>query len=152
MGVVLYNAWRDKTNMGDRRYKQRGYMDDDSGEKRSRAREPRERSEKPRGRGLGRPTKSVFRCNRCGHNETISNIASESSCTQCGEDLHTCTNCARFDTSAPNECREPIPQRIAKKSKRNDCDFFSAKTIQEFESESVSPEDARSEFDSLFDF
>lgn len=127
-------------------------MDDDGGEKKSRSQAPRERSEKPRGRGMGKPTKSVFRCSRCGQTEIVAEVVVESTCSQCGEDLYTCTNCAHFDTSAPNECREPIPQRVPKKSKRNDCVFFSAKMIQEFESESVSPQDARSEFDSLFDF
>ena len=127
-------------------------MDDDSGGKRPRSTGPRERSEKPRGRGLGKPTKSVFRCSRCGQMEVVTNLVPEAVCSQCGEGLHTCTNCSHFDTSARYECREAIEQSIPKKSKRNDCELFSPKTVQEFESESPSPEDARSEFDSLFDF
>ncbi len=127
-------------------------MDDDSPGKRPRSTGPREPSEKPRGRGLGKPTKTVFRCSRCGQKEVVSSLVPESVCSQCDEDLHTCTNCSHFDTSARFECREAIQESIPKKSKRNNCELFSAKVIQEFESESLSPEDARSEFDSLFDF
>ena len=137
--------------MSDRRYKQTGYMDDDTPRERSNSRQPREHSEKPRGRGLGKPTKSVFRCSRCGQIEAGSKVSSESTCVSCGEDLHSCMNCSQFDTSAPNECREPIPEAIPKKSKRNECGYFSAKTTQEFEADAVSPDDARSAFDSLFD-
>ena len=149
---VLYNARRTYSRVSDRKYKQRGYMDDDSGGKRPRSTGPRERSDKPRGRGLGKPTKSVFRCSRCGRQEVVSSLSPETICSQCGEDLHTCTNCSHFDTSARYECREAIQEAFPKKSKRNDCELFSAKTTQEFESESLSPGDAKSEFDSLFDF
>ena len=78
-------------------------------------------------------------------------VALDATCPQCGEDLHTCTNCVYFDTSAPKECRQPIPESIAGKAKRNDCQLFSPKTTQEFDADKPSPGDARAAFDSLFD-
>ena len=81
-------------------------------------------------------------------------MAPDATCSECGSDLHTCTNCTYFDSSAPNECRQPIETRIPSKSKRNECELFQAKTVQEFasDSEGVAPSDAKSAFDDLFDF
>ena len=61
-------------------------------------------------------------------------------------------HCRHFDTSAAFECRQEIPVRISKKSKRNECDLFEPKLAQEFErdNERLDPEDARAAFDALF--
>jgi len=138
--------------MGERKYGQRGYMEDEPREKRSRPQGPRERSEKPRGRGLGAPSKSVFKCNRCGESLSAGQaMAFDAICGGCGDDVHTCTNCSSLDTSARFECRQEIPEPIMKKAKRNECDLFSPKTTQVFDSDKPSPGDARAAFDSLFD-
>lgn len=78
-------------------------------------------------------------------------MAYDATCSGCGSDLHTCTNCSQFDSSAPNECRKPIPAPVMKKAKRNDCDLFEPKVTQEFDTDKPSPDDARAAFDSLFD-
>lgn len=115
---------------------------------------PRPKREGPRGRGLGAPTKTVFRCAACGQAlpPLLEAIAPEATCPSCGTDLHTCTHCRHFDTSAPFECRRPIPQRMASKSKRNGCDLFEPKVAQEFEADKdrLDPDDARAAFDALF--
>ena len=137
--------------MSDRKYRQRGYQDDEPREKRSRPSGPRERSDKPRGRGLGKPTKSVFRCSRCGEVQAFGQeVPFDATCSGCGDDLHTCTNCVHFDSSAPMECRQPIEERIPKKSKANECELFEPRTTQEFDQESPPPDDARAAFDALF--
>src|SRR3954453_13715290 len=103
------------------KYRQRGYRDSDrssSGPRSSGPPPPREQKEGPRGRGLGAPTESVFRCAKCGEKRaTADPIEVETVCTKCGTDLHTCTNCVHFATSARWECRkaEEIPARILKK-------------------------------------
>ena len=141
-----------EVTMSDRKYGQRGYMDDEPREKRSRQQVPRERSEKPRGRGLGAPTKNAFRCNRCGHSLAAGQaIAVDATCPDCGEDVHSCTNCSHFDTSARFECRQELSEPILKKAKRNQCELFSPKTTVEFDTDQPSPSDARAAFDSLFD-
>jgi hypothetical protein len=76
-------------------------------------------------------------------------------CRKCGADLHTCSNCIHFDTSARWECRkcEEIPARILKKSTRNECALFAQKTVQEFGREGggkPSSNDPRAAFDALF--
>ena len=138
--------------MSERKYGQRGYMENEPREKRSQPQGPRERSEKPRGRGLGAPTKNVFKCNRCGTSlPTGKTLTSDFICPDCGEDVHTCTNCSQFDTSARFECRQELTEPILKKAKRNECELFSPKTTQEFDTDKPAPGDARAAFDSLFD-
>ena len=138
--------------MSERKYGQRGYMQDEPTEKRSRPQGPRERSEKPRGRGLGAPSKTVFKCNRCGHSLAVGQaVAFEATCDSCGDDVHTCTNCSSFDSSARFECRQEIPEPILKKAKRNECELFSSKTTKVFDTDKPSPDDAKAAFDSLFD-
>ncbi len=138
-----------------RKYRQKGYQDDDRESGRARGpRGPRPERQGPRGRGLGKPTATRFKCARCGARVVDVDVASDAVCADCGSDLHTCTNCAYFDSSAPNECRQPVEERIASKSKRNECGLYQARTVQEFasDSEGGSPSDARSAFDDLFDF
>ncbi len=136
------------------KYRQQGYQDDRRNERSSRS-APRTPREGPRGRGLGKPTATRFKCSRCGEKVLdLQEVALDATCASCGSDLHSCTNCTYFDSSAPNECRQPIEERIAIKSKRNTCDLFAPKTVQEFESDSsgVAPSDAKAAFDDLFDF
>lgn len=138
-----------------RKYRQQGYQDDDRGSGRRPAGSgPRPRREGPRGRGLGKPTATRFKCARCGARVLETDVAFDAVCGECGSDLHSCTNCGYFDSSAPNECRKPVDERISAKSKRNECGLFQAKTVQEFasDSEGVAPSDAKSAFDDLFDF
>ncbi len=75
----------------------------------------------------------------------------EATCGECGNDLHTCSNCLNFDTSRPNECRKPILQRVESKAKRNACQLFTPNTVQEFASDSrAASSDPRAAFDALF--
>jgi len=116
---------------------------------------PRARPEGPRGRGLGAPTATVFRCGRCGHLQADYGQSGplperDAVCAECGTDLHSCKNCAHFDTSAHFQCRKEVAQRIAKKDVRNDCELFELKLSQEFAAEAEPPSDARTAFDDLF--
>lgn len=144
-----------------RKYRQRGYQDEDRGGKGGRSGpkgkkgQPPPRREGPRGRGMGAPTKTVFRCSACGTQIFLSGeVEHDATCPKCETDLRTCTHCRFFDTSAAFECRREIPVRISKKSKRNECELFEPRLAQEFEAdnERLDPDQARSAFDSLFDF
>lgn len=142
----------------ERKYRQRGYQErDDRGSQRPRGPlPPREKKDgPPRGRGLGAPTESVFRCAKCGGKRVVAEeIPLDATCAKCGADLHTCANCIHFDTSARWECRkfEAIPAKILKKSTRNECTLFTPKLAQEFakDSDKPAPGDARAAFDALF--
>jgi hypothetical protein len=145
----------------ERKYKQKGYQDSGGGQRsRSAPQGPREKKDGPRGRGLGAPTESVFRCAACGEKKMMltesDEIAVDSTCAKCGADLHTCSNCVNFNTAVRWECRlfEEIPARVVKKSTRNECPLFAPKRVQEFgqDRDKPAPGDARSAFDALFKF
>lgn len=143
----------------ERKYRQRGYQDTgDRGAQRSGGPQgPREKKEGPRGRGLGAPSESVFRCAKCGEKQPLfDEVPFDATCGKCGADLHTCSNCTSFDTSVRWECRrfEEIPAKVLKKSTRNECLLFTPKVAREFakESDKGNPGDARSAFDALFKF
>ena len=145
-----------KLYVSDRKYKQRGYQDDGGSESaRGRSSAPRPRRDptlKPGGRGLGKPTATIFRCKVCGTENAPGGLTSESSCTKCGADLHTCTHCTYFDSSALNQCREPDAELVRSKAKANDCSYFKPRQTREFKKEAESPHDAKAAFDSLFNF
>jgi len=148
--------------MSDRKYKSRGYQESDrsSSPRPERAAPPPrppapppDKREKPRGRGLGAPTESVFRCARCGEPAPVGTAAApEARCAGCGADLHTCTNCVSFDPGARFECRQALAVRVAPKDRGNRCELFDPRTRQEFAQEKAKPAggDARSAFDALF--
>ena len=110
----------------------------------------------PRGRGLGKPTATVFRCAVCGEKQRDdAPIVLDSSCWKCGTDLHTCTHCRSFDASIPGECREKAQPYVASKAKRNTCESFFAKATQEFaenHGSAETPSEAKTAFDALFKF
>jgi len=94
----------------------------------------------------------VFRCRRCGARQRVDvALPADAVCEGCGSDLHTCSNCIHFDTSRPNECRKPVPERIANKIKRNDCELFTPGLVQEFAREQPAASSSpRAAFDALF--
>ncbi len=142
--------------MGDRKYRHRGYMDDDREYEERRPRRPvddggRPRSEgAPRGRGLGAPTAVAFKCALCGQ-QAQGTVELDTTCDRCGKPLHTCTNCAFFDPAARFECRKTISARIEDKGGANQCPLYQPKQVRDLRS--AKPEsamDARAAFDALF--
>ncbi|MGV8039631.1 MAG: hypothetical protein AB2L07_05990 [Thermoanaerobaculaceae bacterium] len=146
--------------MPDRKYRQSGYMDSEPRERsesprpqpKERSGAPWERPDGPRGRGLGAPTESVFRCRRCGARQRVDvSLPFDAVCEGCSNDLHTCSNCIHFDTSRPKECRKPVTERVANKIKRNECELFTPGLVQEFAKEQPAPTSRpRDAFDALF--
>ena len=144
--------------MNDRKYRHRGYQDDD------RDRQPQQKRERPktdgvrrydsapRGRGLGAPTKVSFKCARCGHELAQPKIAIETNCASCGDALHSCSNCSFFNTGARFECQQPIAKRVESKAKGNECKFFRPKAVRDLKVETPegSSNDPRAAFDALF--
>ena len=152
--------------MSDRKYRQRGYQDD------SRDREPREKSApKPmEPRAPGRQLQSekgpktpnlmssheVFRCSRCGNLLALP-VEADGRCARCGVDLHSCIQCASFDTSSRFECTQPLTVRVSPKDEKNTCAYFAPRTTVERQTSTPaqqSPEtnSAKKAFDDLFNF
>jgi len=131
--------------MADRRYRQQGYRSPDP--------EPRRPtppvSDAPRSGMLAQHT--VSRCGACGAVLPIA-TASLEQCPHCRAAIHACRQCTHFDTGRRFECAQPIVQRVADKSARNDCDAFSLRVTVERDAspDSTRPGDIRRGFDNLF--
>jgi len=143
--------------VSDRKYRHRGYMDDDRDD------EPRQRrgpspsgpsrmEGAPRGRGVGLPQDVVFNCANCGKKvETIGVIEVDATCSFCGSPLHSCSNCTFFDPGSRFECRKTLPARVESKTKVNDCRHFQPKAVRDLSARTPhGPDDPRAAFDALF--
>src|SRR5262245_42041142 len=157
--------------MSDRKYRQRGYRDEDRPRGPQGAQSPkppRPPQERAPGRQLqderGPKTPNlmsaheVFRCARCGNLLAV-NVALDARCSRCGVDLHACIQCASFDTSVRWECtqHDKLGARVAPKDERNLCTLFTPRTTVERQtgtpaagSTSASTNSARRAFDDLF--
>ncbi len=134
----------------DRKYRQPGYRSPDAERREPPRPRPSPGAEPRPGPAMPAP-KTVSRCGECGTLvPPLSDPAAR--CPKCGLALHACKQCAHFDPGQRFECREPIPERIADKSARNDCGHFRLRATVERESSSsaVRPDDARRGFDNLF--
>ena len=143
--------------MSDRKYRQRGYQDEPKAPRREEM--PAQKKEyAPRGQPPDRPKtfnmpgfREVVRCARCGNELTVAAAwSADAKCNRCGADLHTCAQCANFDTGAAFECQKTIPARISPKDALNTCPEYEPRTTVERETKSVAPTSARKAFDDLF--
>ena len=139
-------------NMSDRKYRQRGYMDNDREPQRSKPQSkpqsaPRDR-EGPRSPKMMAFGESV-KCASCGV-KAPTMISFDTTCPKCNAELHTCRQCTYFDPGARFECRKPVAARIVNKNARNSCELFSPRTVVERETSSGAPKDARQAFANLF--
>ena len=131
-----------------RKYRQSGYQDDEEArsEARSPTRQPKGDGRPRRGYGPREPRKvnmpsfhEVTKCARCGAALSTA-IRFDSQCSKCAVDLHTCAQCAWFDTSSQFECAQTIPKRVSPKDGRNSCTLFEAVVTIERETHSTSHE------------
>jgi hypothetical protein len=143
--------------MSDRKYRQRGYQEDDRGrDQRAKPKPPSRDREGPRSPRM-MAFEQKIKCAACA--ATIpANISHDAQCPKCNADLHTCRQCTFFDPGARFECRKPISARIMNKQTRNTCELFAARTVVERETTSGNtsgrttgkPTDARQAFANLF--
>ena len=139
--------------MSDRKYRHRGYMDNNSEPQRREPQQSRPQSS-PRDREGPRSPKMMafgetIKCASCGA-KAPPNIILTSTCGTCKADLHTCRQCMHFDPGARFECRKTIPAKIVNKNARNMCELFAPRTVVERETSSGAPTDARAAFAKLF--
>jgi hypothetical protein len=147
--------------MSDRKYRQRGYQDDNR-PKREGGSFPPKRPLEPRDPRMPRDPRvpnmpgfrSVVRCAKCRALASVA-IGPTSVCTSCGAALHTCAQCGSFDPGAVYECRQTIPARISPKDAQNACSLFAARVQVERETGSTpaapsSSSGAKKAFDDLF--
>jgi len=138
--------------MSDRKYRQRGYMDNREPQ-RTQGEKPKQQSRPADREGPRSPKMMAFgetvKCSSCGV-KVAAIIGLESSCEKCHGDLHTCRQCTYFDPGARFQCSKPITARIVNKNARNTCELFAPRTVVERQTSSGAPTDARQAFANLF--
>ncbi|MBI4469672.1 MAG: hypothetical protein HY650_10165 [Acidobacteria bacterium] len=135
----------------DRKYRQRGYREDEREDKPKGAPRPKGAAWERAPKTVG--VREVSRCSACGEAIPMQfGLNFDSQCPKCKTDLRTCKNCVHFDTARQFECNKPIPERISPKDRRNQCSFFEIrKAVERETSTAVSKmEDPRKAFDRLF--
>jgi len=147
---------------GDRKYRQRGYRDDDHDRQPKapvkKAPEPgapagARRLSQDGPRNVNMPGfREVVRCAKCG-TPVSPDVGFDTRCQRCGTDLHTCAQCTSFDPGSRFECMDPaLKARVSPKNARNGCTLFSPRTTVERETTAPRSDDARKAFDDLFKF
>jgi hypothetical protein len=152
------------------KYKQRGYRESESPEKKrdrtERPSEPRPKQQDMLGPRTPRMVGTVMRarCASCGA-ALAPGTNPESQCPRCKFELHSCKQCVHFDTARQFECTQPIPERVAKKDAKNNCTFYELRMTVEKDMSPVTyatsstavavtspsrPNDARTAFENLF--
>jgi hypothetical protein len=153
---------------GDRKYKSRGYMDEnrDYGARGGGGDKPRGQGPKPpldiTGPRLPRMVQTITasRCWNCSITLGPS-VEFKGECPKCGVALHCCKQCAHFEPSTRFQCLKPVPARVAYKDQANECELFSPRVTVAREATTPpsagpaagsprTPADARAAFDSLF--
>lgn len=147
--------------MSDRKYRQRGYRDDDRERSPRPAPRPAPEPGAPAGarrisqdgpRNINMPGyREVVRCANCGTPVTTA-ITTLSQCSRCATDLHACAQCVSFDPGSRFECMQPVTARCSPKNARNNCELYSPRTTVERETTTPRTDDARKAFDDLFNF
>ena len=147
--------------MSDRKYRLRGYQDDDRERQAKPAAAPAREPGAPAGarrisqdgpKTINMPGyREVVRCAQCG-NVGGAEIGYDARCPRCGTDLHACAQCASFDPGSRFECMQTITARIAPKNARNACTLFAPRTTVERETTTPRTDSARKAFDDLFNF
>ncbi len=138
--------------MSDRKYRQRGYMDNDRELQRSKP-QSKPQSKPPDREGPRSPRMMAFgetvKCSACGAKAPTS-IGFETTCETCKAELHSCRQCTYFDPGARFQCQKPISEKIVNKNARNTCELFAPRTVVERQTTSGAPTDARQAFAKLF--
>ncbi len=161
---------------GDRKYRQRGYMDTDrDSSANGQRREERPRPQGPRppldvtGPRLPRLVQAVTaaRCYNCSAT-LLTDVDFRGNCPKCGTALHCCKQCAHFEPSTRFQCLKPVPVRIAAKDQANECELFKQRVTVARDAHGSPPQagtnggpaanvpvprsanDARAAFDNLF--
>ena len=109
---------RGANKMSDRKYNQRGYMQNDresQGPKSQSKAQSKPLSKHEHREGPSSPRMMAFaeasKCTACGA-KAPPNINVDSSCPKCNADLHSCRQCTHFDPGARFECNKSIPARM----------------------------------------
>lgn len=64
------------------------------------------------------------KCWHCGSELEGSDYGRENNCLACGKPTRVCRNCRWYAPARPNQCEEPMADRIMDKERANFCGYF----------------------------
>jgi hypothetical protein len=146
--------------MSERKYRQRGYQDDDRDRAPSRGAgrpgEGRPPLDRPRGQPPDAPktpnlmaSHEVIRCRNCAQVVTPP-VGTLATCPKCRAALHSCVQCTHFDPGARFQCAQPLSAAVSPKDTANDCRLFAPSVRLERQTSTAGPPSAKQAFDDLF--
>jgi hypothetical protein len=90
-------------------------------------------------------------CHHCGRDiGPVERIGRRDVCLHCRADLHCCLNCAFYDATRHNQCREPQAERQVDKQVGNFCEYFSFRQDRRPGGEAGARDRARERLAALF--
>ncbi|MEW8690149.1 MAG: hypothetical protein AB2535_03580 [Candidatus Thiodiazotropha endolucinida] len=64
------------------------------------------------------------KCWQCGSELEAVDYGRETTCRSCGKPTRVCRNCRWYAQNRPNQCEEPMADRVMDKEKANFCGYF----------------------------
>lgn len=95
-------------------------------------------------------TEIVGKCWNCGADLSQSDYGREANCLACGKPTHVCRNCRHYATGRPNDCLEPLAERVLDKTRANFCEHFEPSLTPAAAGASPGPEDLAKAAQDLF--
>lgn len=89
-------------------------------------------------------------CWSCGHGLVAADYGREAACPACGKQTHACRNCRHYRPGRPNDCFEPMAERVVDKTRANFCEYFEAGKPPAAGTSGPEPDALRRAADSLF--
>ena len=69
-------------------------------------------------------TETIGHCWHCRRPQTKADYGRETLCLGCGKPARVCRNCRHYAPGRPNDCLEPVAERVMDKTRANPCEFF----------------------------
>ncbi|NEV60726.1 hypothetical protein [Thiorhodococcus minor] len=93
----------------------------------------------------------IGHCWSCGQALCIPDYGRETNCIGCGRPTRCCRNCRHFAPGRPQECMEPMVERVLDKTAANFCELFEPSSPTADQAPGVSaPEALRQAAEDLF--
>jgi hypothetical protein len=95
-------------------------------------------------------TEIVGKCWHCGADLSQSDYGREANCMACGKPTHVCRNCRHYATGRPNDCLEPLADRVLDKTRANFCEHFEPSLTPATAGAATAPDDLAKAAQDLF--
>jgi predicted RNA-binding Zn-ribbon protein involved in translation (DUF1610 family) len=92
----------------------------------------------------------IGHCWSCAKGLVAADYGREQSCPGCGKATRVCRNCRHFAPGRPNDCIEPMAERVLEKTKANFCEYFEATKTPLGDPQPSSDETLREAAEALF--